>query len=135
MEFKHIMRKIAFLTLLMPFICLISCTRYEEGWSDSIQVSTKSVNFNSKGGDFTVTSKGSFWFRGINMPDSTYVLNSNWGTIPCKMVGDWYTVNRTEDKTLVIHVDANTTGKAREFIISLEAGDYFDSVNVTQSLE
>jgi hypothetical protein len=120
----------------MPFICLISCTRYEEGWSDNIQLSTKVVDFKSKGGDFTVTSKGRFWLIGTTLLGNYMnVPNNNWTTVPYKIVGDWYTVNRAEDKALIVHVDTNTTGKARGFTIHLEDGDYFNSVDVTQSVE
>jgi hypothetical protein len=122
-------------TLLIAFM-LFSCTQKKDGgWDDNIQLSAKTAEFNAPGDSIIITTKGNWWwiveislddstkldFKGINILSDQY-----------KIVSDDYVVERRNANTLFISLMANPKKSLRILKISLEAGDYFDGVTITQ---
>lgn len=131
------MKKIILFTFLISIIMFTSCEKSDGLWDDCIKLSAKSVDFNANGGDFTVTSKGTFWLLGTSKPYQAAPLFDvpveNRTTTPYQITGEWYTINRPQEKILTIHIDPNTTGKKRIIYVNLEMGDYFDNIRINQA--
>lgn len=126
--------------LLLSIFLISSCTNKDPlgQWDDNILLSTKSVEFGA-GADSTIITTGGdwWWIDGISFNDSTYQY---YGSEEVDLESDSYTiaeegfvVERRDKNTLFIKLDKNETGEERSMGISLEAGDYFDYVNVTQA--
>jgi hypothetical protein len=126
------------LTLLIAFV-LFSCTQKKTGrWDDNIQLSTKTAEFNAIGDSIIITTKGSsWWIVEISLDDSTKldfegidILSDQY-----KIVSNSYVVERRNSNTLFVSLEANPKKTLRILKISVEAGDYFDGVTITQKFQ
>ncbi len=107
-------------------------------WDDNIKLSTRSVEFGAGADSAIITTKGNWWWiDGISFEDSTYMYY-NRKDIDLEseayiIVENCFVVERRDKNTLYVKFNENITGKERLMRIDLEAGDYFDYVNVKQS--
>lgn len=103
-------------------------------WDDNIHLSTRKVTLSNKADSATITTKGtSWWIDSITIGDKTFgnsVGGTSTGTVLSE--GD-VTISRKTVNSLFVKVGENTTGSPRVVKISLESGDYFDGVTITQA--
>lgn len=126
-------------SLLIPFVvvALVSCESRSIGsWDDNIKLSTKVVNLNSGKDSVTIKTGGDIWwltsitldakvhndFGNVNVLSSQYSVKV-----------DYFKFSRADKNTIVVKADANTTAVSRSIVVNLEAGDYFDSIKITQN--
>jgi hypothetical protein len=124
-----------FILLVIFSISLLSCDRKDGDWDDNIKLSTKAVEFNAMGDSVVVTTKGSWWwvtevcvdgvyyngFRDVDLQSDSYIIDR-----------DCFVVERRDKNTLFIKVDENPLSIQRIIRVTLEAGDYFGHVTITQ---
>ncbi|WP_170154658.1 BACON domain-containing protein [Mangrovibacterium diazotrophicum] len=106
-------------------------------WDDIIKLSTKEVSLAATGGSATITTEGeSWWVYGASLDDDIYYYDAvelDLSSAPYTLDEDQFSIERSDLTTIVVSMDANTTGAERTLIVYLEAGDYFDSIKVTQA--
>ncbi len=109
-------------------------------WDDNIKLSTDAVTFGAQEDSVLITTEGDWWWvDNIQLGDSVYPyveldsvdLEAESYTIQTNE----YVVERREKTGLFIKMNANDSGSERVLRITLEAGDYFDYVLVTQAGE
>lgn len=126
---------------LLGLSLLSSCSDKEDPdgqWGDIIKLSTKNVDFQAAADSIIISTEGDWWWvDGINFEDSLYSYYDNPGinleAESYTIEEDDFVVARQDAHTLFIRLNANQSGQARTMRISLEAGDYFDDVTVTQA--
>ena len=132
------MSKIKFVTCCL-FIVLImfSCSDEQDGkWDDNIKLSTKTITMPASKSSFTVnTQSTNYWVDAISFNGEVADLSQidqyskNWNFESTE-----YEIERKEDgKKIAITMNANTSGADRVLIISLQNGNYFDGIRVTQA--
>lgn len=127
--------------LLIGIIILASCSDDEEligQWEDNIHLSTNSVEFSSKTDSVTITTQGDWWWvNGITFDDSIYNYYSQEGidleSDNYLIEAEDFIVEKRDKNTLFVKISENTSSSPRIMSITLEAGDYFDYVTITQS--
>ena len=85
-----------------------------------------------------VTTEGDWWWiDGILFEDSTYSYyhreDINLESDSYSIKEDCFIVERRDKNTLFVKLNENKTGNGRIMNISLEAGNYFDYVNIKQA--
>jgi hypothetical protein len=117
--------------IILCILSLSSCG----GWRDNIKLSRKSAEFSAAGDSIIITTKGDTWwlssvsvdtanyysFLGINVLSSSYTVKQ-----------DCFTIEKRDKTTLFIKLLENPLSVNRIVKVWLEAGDYFDSVKITQ---
>lgn len=127
-----------FLLLLVSVFIYSSCEKDDPDgkWDDIIKLSSKLADLEATADSVTFTTEGTWWWViKITMNDSTYFPADS-----INLEADSYiiqvedvVVERQDATTLVVKAQENTTGAERIIRVGLEAGDYFDSVTVTQA--
>lgn len=127
-------------------------------WSDIIKFDSKKASFDKDGGSKTIKSKGDWWWildyifvggEAVYLYDNPSITIEKgkikgWdreGVIYDegadmeikKIVGEWFVITKDSYKSLIIEATPNETGKPRAFILHIEAGNYFDYIEVSQS--
>ncbi len=132
------MNKIFFLVL--SIVLISSCIKEEPDgkWDDIIKLSTKNVEFGAKADSVLITTEGDWWWIDmIKLNDSIYSYYNNEDidleADSYTISEDDFTVERRNKDTLFIKMNDNTTGKERVMTVGLEAGDYFDYVEIRQA--
>lgn len=130
------MNKILLSLLIITF--LSSCTHYKGIWDDNIHLSAKTAEFNSSTDSVIINTKGtSWWISDISVDSINYfdfhAINQISGKYKIKLAD--ILLDRRDRNTLFIKVEANPLNRARIIKIGFEAGDYFDSVTITQKGE
>jgi len=133
------MKRVLVLNLLILNILILfsSCSRKEKDgdWDDNIKLSTKTDLFEATTDSVLITTKGDTWwvsyisvdnayfygFEGANQLSESYIIKQ-----------DCFVVERRDKNTLFIKLKENDTNNNRIVTIGLQAGDYFDSVTITQ---
>lgn len=130
MRHKNIILYIIPLLLIMG-----SCGKDKIGqWDDIIQLSTKTAEFDALGDSITIKTGGDWWWVcGITVDTTTYDfsyvnLEADYNLIH----EDCFTIQKIDNQTLFVKMDENPKAEIRKLIISLEAGDYFDYIIITQ---
>lgn len=132
------------IVLILSVFLMTSCSDKEEKeeligiWDDNIKLSTKNVDFSSEKDSVIITTEGDWWWiDGITFEDSIYTY---YGREDINLESEVYTINedhfvveRRDKNTLFIQLDENSTGIERIMNITLEAGDYFDYLQIKQS--
>lgn len=127
--------------LLIITSILASCSAFDEPdgkWDDNIKLSAKKFNFVADADSVTINTKGDWWWiDGISLNDINFCYYQRDGI---DLESDSYTlkdscfvVEKRDQHTLFIKMDKNPTKESRVLTVSLQAGDYFDSIKVTQS--
>jgi hypothetical protein len=120
--------------VLMAILCSSCILIFDGKWDDNIKLSDKSVEFGSAADSTIITTQGTtWWIVGISVNDTNYYgWNINPQSTSYTIREDCVTVSRRDAHTLFLKLEANRTGYHRTVRISLEAGDYFDSVTINQ---
>ena len=130
--------------LLMTIVGLSACSHREEQltgiWDDIIKLSTKDVDLTAKTDSVTITTEGNWWWiNSISFEDSTYSYYNrediDLESDSYSIKEDCFIVERRDKNTLFIKLYENSTNKKRGMSITLEAGDYFDYINITQAAD
>ena len=127
----------------LVFFLVTSCSDKKDPigkWDDIIKLSTREVKLSAGADSATITTEGNWWWvNGISFNDSTYIYYDNddvdLESDSYTIVEDDFVVERRDKNTLFVKLGENTTGNERLMNISLEAGDYFDYLNVEQSAD
>jgi hypothetical protein len=131
------MKSIFMIALLAATAALWSCneSKKEGDWDDNIQLSQKSAEFKAVGDSIIITTKGEWWWITDIAVNGTYYYNFSDVDLEANsyvIAQDGFVVERRNKTTLVVKLDANPLNTARVVKVGLEAGDYFDSVTITQ---
>ncbi|MCU4157465.1 hypothetical protein J1N10_15920 [Carboxylicivirga sp. A043] len=127
--------------VLLASLLFLSCQSDEEQligiWDDNIHLSTKSVELGAQASSATITTKGEWWWiDAIKINEQIYQyynseeVNMEKGSY--KIVEEAFTFERKNNTTMIISLPENTSGKTIKMDITLEAGNYFDYVSITQ---
>lgn len=126
-------------TVIVAFVLLqISCTTYrkEGDWDDNILLSKKTATFQANGDSVIITTGGTgWWINCISINDKIMHLEDaiqNQSTNYFKLQTDSCLIERKDQKTLFIRLNRNIYNRERKLLVSLQAGDYFDGITVTQ---
>jgi len=125
------------------FIGMISCSKSEKtgDWDDNIVLSTKSLEFDAAADSAIVTTKGTgWWITDISVmsvdEQLTYYFNGDYTKMNNYTIQlNCFKISRRGADSIYIELNDNHTGAERIVTVGLEAGDYFDSVVVTQKAE
>ncbi|MCT4590838.1 MAG: hypothetical protein N4A71_23645 [Carboxylicivirga sp.] len=131
--------------LLFAVITLmtVSCAEDEYqaigDWDDNIHLSTKSVEIGPGAESTTITTKGDgWWINHIKVNGKPYFYDHemvDMSQATYKITEDTFTFERKNNTTMIISLPANTSGKMVKMDISLQSGNYFDYVYVTQAAQ
>lgn len=129
--------------LFLGVTLMASCSDKEDPigkWDDIIKLSTKDVQLSAGADSATVTTEGDWWWiDGIAIGDTVYSYygndDVNLESESYTIIENNFTVERRDKNTLFVKLDANTTGNERLMRIYLEAGDYFDFLDVQQATD
>jgi hypothetical protein len=125
----------AFVLLILVFS---SCSnqRKEGDWDDNILLSRKTATFSANGDSITITTGGiGWWLSNISINDKFISIENelqNQTNNYFKIQTDSCLIERKDKKTLFIRLNKNKYNRERKLQISLQAGDYFDGITVTQ---
>ncbi len=137
---KKIVLSLCFVSLISLFF---SCSDKEDPdgkWDDNIKLSTKSAEFSADADSITITTKGTgWWINYITVNSKTYYYDNEdadlAGLYNYSFQGDGVVVERRDTTRLFIKADANSSSTEKVITVSLEAGDYFDDVKITQAAQ
>ncbi|WP_109832091.1 BACON domain-containing protein [Reichenbachiella versicolor] len=122
------------------FLSLFACDSTSEDpdgkWSDNIKLSEKEISFTSEPNTVMITTEGAgWWIDAIGLNDDwTYDLTDIDTTQESFMIEETeFTVERKNAKEIHISMTENSSADERVLKIALQAGNYFDSIKVTQS--
>ena len=122
-----------FILLIFFFFC--SCEFPIGLWSDNIHLSTKSASFKANGDSITIKTGGNcWWFSDVSI-NNEYVqdtLKEDRFKDTFKLDLDSFKIERKDKNTLFIKASKNNFKTQRKLLITLEAGDYFGHVTITQ---
>lgn len=115
-----------------------SDTEYEPigKWHDNIKLSEKNVKLKAVKDSVIIRTKGSsWWITGISLNNESLVnpLDLNFDSDTVTYSKDGVVIERRDAKTLFIFMEANTEASKKIISISLQSGDYFDGVTITQA--
>lgn len=140
-------RKTAMLKVLFSLtlaVILSSCSEKEDQiigkWDDNIKLSLKSAEFSAKADSITIKMEGDgWWINEISVNDSSYQFYGNddvdMESESYTITEDLFVVERSDKNTLFVKMENNDSGTERTMTIVLQAGDYFDYVNLKQLAE
>ena len=129
------------LSLLIIVVFYISCKDQVEPlgkWEDNIHLSQKSAQFSADGDSIIIKTVGTWWWvNGITLDGINYHYYQR---EDIDLESDSYSIHeacfmvqRRDKNTLFIKMDENLSGAEKRLTVSLEAGDYFDSVSIIQA--
>ena len=129
------------LLLSIMFLPLASCDSDKNGpniegkWDDNIKLSQKTANFSSESNSITITSEyDGWWLNGIALNKVGVDLsNINKLSKDFVVTNSEFQVERKDGKTIIITMNKNATNAERVLSISLQNGDFFNSINVVQA--
>ncbi|MDX6181712.1 hypothetical protein SGQ44_05770 [Flavobacterium sp. Fl-77] len=125
-----------YFTFLLIGFSIISCDRNEDGKADDdIKLSKKDIIMESSQSSYTVETRSTdYWLNEIFLDGKATDLSTinnlgkNW-----IVVHPEYQVERKEDgKKIVITMNKNNSNADRILMITLQHGNYFDGIRVTQ---
>ncbi|PXV69134.1 hypothetical protein CLV62_101403 [Dysgonomonas alginatilytica] len=124
--------------LLAAFVVSISSCLQEErsigGWNDSIKLSTRKADFSAAKDSVIITTKGTWWWVNDISVNGNYLIFNPIETEKENFAihGDWFSIERCDNQKLIVRVSENRSSEDRNIKITLEAGDYFDYIDVNQ---
>ena len=128
---------IIYVTILFIGISILSCKKNTDGkWEDNIKLSTKDIRFDSAQHSYTITTQSTNWWLGGISLNGNNVDISNINKLSKNFIvtHSEFQVERQEDgKKIIVSMNQNNTSSDRTLIISLQNGDYFDGIKVTQT--
>ncbi|UBM59533.1 hypothetical protein LAG90_02540 [Marinilongibacter aquaticus] len=132
------MKSPVFFALLILITSACTKSSLDGIWDDNIKLSAKEINLSAHRDSVSITTEGSWWWiDGIGLDD-----NWNYQLDEIDTTKDNFTIEeadfrieRIEGTAIHILMEKNETGAARVLKIALQAGDYFDAIQVTQASE
>jgi hypothetical protein len=121
--------------ILIAILVLVTCYSCKEkgDWSDNIHLSGKKFTFNADGDSVLITTKGKWWWLISANLDSTYThIPPNAAFCDYQFTDSSFQIVRKSCDTLIVKMNENNTGASRLLVVGLEAGDYFDAIQITQ---
>ncbi|WP_276379850.1 hypothetical protein [Flavobacterium sp. H4147] len=121
---------------------IISCSSDENngggvigGGSDPIKLSNKKISFSSEANSVTITSQSKWWKIGdIRLNDEKFGFNSEIAAQQSFILKyNEFQIERKEGTTIIININKNTTNQDRNLIITLQEGNYYDNINISQA--
>ncbi len=132
------MKKITFLLVILNLI-LISCSEKEDKqiigkWEDNIKLSEKQVEFSNQKDSVKITTEGkNWWFNSIEFNNKQINFNRDDSGLKNFIIENSdFRIERKNSQEIYILINKNKTNKKRILLITLQAGDYFDRIEVTQ---
>lgn len=128
------MKKIFLLLILLSSIACSNETLIGK-WEDIIKLSQKKVFFDANENTITITTEGEWWWINAISLNNTYIDFSEIDTTldNYSIVKPEFTFERIDATIIKIKMSENLAETERILRISIEAGDYFDGIVVTQS--
>ena len=130
------MKKIfIYFTFLFLGIALFSCERADGIWDDNIKLSTKELILESPQSSSTITTQSTnWWLDGISLDGNNVDLSSiDKLSKNFTLINPEFQIERKEDgKKIFIIMNKNSSNADRILIVSLQNGNYFDRIKVTQ---
>ena len=122
--------------ICLTALIITACGR----WPDNIHLSVKDITFNAEADSTIIRTEGTWWWiPGISINDTTFFY-TNIDGIDLQgesyiLKNDCFIVEKRNNTTIFVKLDANTTGNERFMTITFESGDYFDYVHIRQLTE
>jgi len=114
----------------------ISCSKKDGIWDDNIILSAKKATFSAESDSITITTEGGWWWiTDVKFQEKIYLAIYTEDDFTGDFItfsDDDFLVKKINKHTLFIKVNKNNSGYQRFLYVNLEAGDYFDSVKITQ---
>lgn len=113
-----------------------SCKKEPIGkWDDIIKLSQKNVNLSSEESSIMITTEGEWWWiTEIIFNSEKIILDDSINTSKDFYIEHTeFSIERKNKTTLLVSMSENTSNQERILHIGLEAGNYFDGINITQS--
>ena len=121
------------LIIVLLLITFSSCVKEKGAWPDNIHLSGKKFTFNANGDSVLITTKGKWWWLTFAQLDSTYThIPTNAAFCDYQFIDSSFQIVRKSCDTLIVKMNENNTNSSRVLTVGLEAGDYFDAVQITQ---
>lgn len=103
-------------------------------WDDEIGLSSKNIQFSAKGDSAIITTQSEWWWlseiRANGEEFYGFDIDSSDDYFSIKV--DSITFERRGKTSMMIKVEANPTSSERNFAVGLQAGNYFDNINIMQ---
>lgn len=102
---------------------------------DEIKLSKKEASFTAEANTITITTEYKNWWVNGFAVDKVRVEKGTVNLLAENFIfkNDAFEVEKKNGNTLIITMNKNTSGKDRLLNIGLQAGNYFDNINITQS--
>lgn len=124
------------LTGLLIAVTLISCKKNIDGkWDDNIKLSAKEISLESTQTSEVITTKStSWWLNSISLDGKPADLSKVDKLSKNFLIKESeFEIERKDDgRKIIVSMSPNKTNSDRILIISLQNGDYFSGVKVTQ---
>ncbi len=131
--------KLKIIGFLLVLTSTISCSESDQPigkWDDNIKLSQKEVQLSVDNDSIVITTEGSWWWiDGIYLNGTSSFDRNEIDTTAENFVIDEieYRIERKNATEIYIEMAKNETGIERKLMIALQAGNYFDSITVSQS--
>lgn len=143
MNYTTVMKKTSrYLLLIFTLLLVLACSRSEKrligDWDDNIKLSQKEAKLEAAGGSVQIYTEGTWWWIDVIDLNGVYEYNFNGqdSSLPdFKYETEAYKVVKSESSKLLISMERNNSGVTRTLTIGLQAGNYFDSIRITQAAE
>lgn len=126
-----------YIAFLLIGISTMSCKKNNDGlWKDDIKLSSKDVVLTSLPQSKTITAQSTNWWLSDISLNGNNVDLSNIDKLAKTFVitQPEFRIERLEDgKKIIISMTANNTNADRTLLISMQNGDYFTGIKVTQT--
>ncbi|KAF2341301.1 hypothetical protein [Flavobacterium tistrianum] len=134
-------KKLLMILLGMFSVLFVACSREEHidppiGRSeDDIKLSKKEAFFTAEANTVTITAEYKTWWVDDFALDKVRIDKGTVNLYAENFIfkNDVFEVEKKNGNTLIITMSKNTTGRERILNIVLQAGNYFESINVVQS--
>ena len=128
------MKKIIFL-FLAATLTICSCDEPIGKWDDNIKLSQKNVELKGTEDSVIITTKGDSWWLNSILFDGSWFFCDAIGSngLSYKIQEDDFIIEKRDKNTLFIKLSENETEAVRTMTITLQAGNYFDYINIKQS--
>nr|WP_319269902.1 hypothetical protein [uncultured Draconibacterium sp.] len=127
------------LLLLISLFTIISCSKDKDTpigiWDDNIKLSQKEVEFDANENTITITTEGEWWWITEILFNNSYINLEDLDTASDNFIIEEpeFKIERKNATEIYISMSENTGDSSRVLGIGLEAGDYFDHIEVIQS--
>lgn len=125
--------------LFFLLVFSVSCLGSDEPigkWSDNIKLSQKEVSVSAESQTVLISTEGEWWWlNAVSLNDDIYADFSGIDTTRENFVIEKndFRIERKHATEIIIEMSENSDGPERVLTIGLQAGNYFDSIQITQA--